>query len=747
MELYLFCLIVLASLAVFDLMVGVSNDAVNFLNSSIGSRVAPRHIIMIVASLGILAGVTFSSGMMEVARKGIFHPRYFLMPELITIFLAVMLADVLLLDLFNTFGMPTSTTVSIVFELLGAAVALSLLKILAQGSSLGEMVKYINTAKALAIIMGILLSVVVAFVSGVIAQFLTRLLFTFDYLPRLKRYGALWGGIALSVITYFILIKGSKGASFLTPETVKWIKEHSLIILSFNFLIFAVIFNFLTMFTRINILRPIVLIGTFSLAMAFAANDLVNFIGVPLAGLSAYRVATNSGSPLTATMEALERPVQTDTALLLLAGAIMVATLWMSRKARTVTSTEVNLARQDIGIERFGSSFFSRVIVGAAWSAVGFARRVIPAKIRRAIALRLDPGKTTLIPTPNGIKPSFDLLRASVNLVVASAIISLATSLKLPLSTTYVTFMVAMGTSLADQAWGRESAVYRVTGVITVIGGWFFTALAAFSTAFLFAMAIYFFRFFAVLGLMALVSASLFASYRYHIKKEKEKEEMEALTAVSLEDPKAAIVTTFEQTGQFLRSIADNLDTCFEASFSEDLERLRDAKSRIEQIDTQSTLIINNIFAALPVLQGEEIDRSAQYGKTTGVIQAIAASHRDIVVQACRHFENYHPGFTEDQKEELRHVKAFVTRLLWNTAIMLMRRKKVDFNYIDNQYERLKELIDECEKSQALRIHEGKARPKVNILFYALLENCLRICQETRELLEVFRDSLGLASK
>jgi phosphate/sulfate permease len=283
MEIYLAIIVVLVCLAVIDLIVGVSNDAVNFLNSSIGSKVAPYHVIMIIASLGMLAGVTFSSGMMEVARKGIFQPQLFHMPELITIFLAVMLTDVLLLDLFNTFGLPTSTTVSIVFELLGAAVAVSLIKIYDVGHSFEELVNYINTAKALAIITGILLSVVIAFICGAIVQYFSRLIFTFDYLPRLKRYGGIWGGISLSIITYFILIKGAKGSSFLSPETVSWIKHNSWTILAANCLVFGLIFQFLALFTKVNVLKPIVLVGTFALAMAFAANDLVNFIGVPMA--------------------------------------------------------------------------------------------------------------------------------------------------------------------------------------------------------------------------------------------------------------------------------------------------------------------------------------------------------------------------------------------------------------------------------------------------------------------------------
>ena len=302
MDIYLFSICVLICLAVCDLIVGVVNDAVNFLNSSIGSRVAPRHVIMIVASLGMLAGVTFSSGMMEVARKGIFHPKYFVMPELMTIFLAVMLTDIILLDLFNTFGLPTSTTVSIVFELLGAAVAVSLIKIYNAGDGLLSLVDYINTGKALAIISGILLSIVVAFCSGAIVQFIARTVFTFDYTKRLKRFGGVWAGLSMAAITYFILIKGAKGASFLTPESVAWIKTHAWTIMAAGFGFFGVMFQLLAVYSKIDILKPIVLVGTFALAMAFAGNDLVNFIGVPLAGLNAYDIASASQDPLRVTM-------------------------------------------------------------------------------------------------------------------------------------------------------------------------------------------------------------------------------------------------------------------------------------------------------------------------------------------------------------------------------------------------------------------------------------------------------------
>jgi phosphate/sulfate permease len=743
MELYFFAIIVLAGLAVFDLMVGVSNDAVNFLNSSIGSRVAPRYVIMIIASLGILAGVTFSSGMMEVARKGIFHPKYFMMPELITIFLAVMLTDVILLDLFNTFGLPTSTTVSIVFELLGAAVAVSLIKIHTAGESYATLVEYINTAKALAIIMGILLSVVTAFFFGMVVQFASRLLFTFDYSKRLKRYSGLWGGLALSVTTYFILIKGAKGTSFLTPATVAWIKTHAWTILFLSFMFFGIVFQLLAALTRINILKPIVLIGTFALAMAFAANDLVNFIGVPLAGLSAYSVASASPQPLVATMEALQRPIQSNTVLLLIAGAIMVTTLWISRKARTVTKTEVSLGRQDEGIERFGSSALSRVIVRMVHTLFDSSRKLIPAALKKTISRRLDPGAYGPAPSVDGKVPSFDLLRASVNLIVASAVVSFATSLKLPLSTTYVTFMVAMGTSLSDQAWGSESAVYRVTGVLTVIGGWFFTALAAFSVSLLFALIIYFSKLTGIVALMIAAFALVLATYRFHLRKEKEGEAIEAFSLKTVRVPDKAIQTTFEQTGHFLKHISDNLGDCFEAAFSEDRERLRDSRGQVGKIQRWANIIVANVFKTLFLLHKEDIGHTQKYSHTIRALQAIAESHTDIIMRTCEHYENYHLGFTSEQKEELRRVKTYLTRLLWNTSIMLLRRKRVDYDYISNQCRRLKTLVLEFDRNQIQRIQRAETRTRLSILFYGLLENSVKIGEHTRDLLEIFRESFN----
>ena len=429
MELYLFIVIILFILAISDLIVGVSNDAVNFLNSAIGAKVAPRHIIMIVASLGIVAGTLFSSGLMEVARKGIFNPENFYFPELMTLFLAVMITDVTLLDFYNTFSLPTSSTVSIVFALLGAAVSISLIKISNNGEDLGALINYINTSKALAIISGILLSVVVAFTFGAIIQFFTRMLFTFDYKKKLKRYGAVWGGLSLAATAYFILKKGAKGASFISPEGTAWINDNMTMLIIGAFLFFTVVFEILILINKGNILKLLVLIGTFALALAFAANDLVNFIGVPLAGLASYTIGSLSSNPGNLLMEELSKPVESNTILLVIAGLIMVVTLWKSKKAQTVIKTSLNLGRQSEGYEKFGSSTLARMLVRVGVSAHGVYETKVPESLRRRVTVRFEEIKQTITVKNYKDIPAYDLLRASVNWTVAASLISFATSL------------------------------------------------------------------------------------------------------------------------------------------------------------------------------------------------------------------------------------------------------------------------------------------------------------------------------
>lgn len=746
MDVYVFALVILFLLAISDLIVGISNDAVNFLNSPMGSKVAPRHVILVIASMGILAGVTFSSGMMEVARKGIFHPRSFVMSEIMVIFLAVMLTDILVLDLFNTFGLPTSTTVSIVFELLGAAVAVSLIKIMQTDAGMSSFEAYININKAVLIVSGILLSVVIAFVFGALVQFVTRLIFTFDYLKRLRRYGALWGGCALTAITYFILIKGAKGASFISPEIVAWLTTHTFAVLLGSFLGSAIILEALLLFSRINILKLIVLAGTFALAMSFAANDLVNFIGVPLAGFSAYSVAQGGSDPLSMTMEALQHPVKSNTFFLLAAGMIMVVTLWISRKARTVSKTEISLGRQEEGIERFGASYLSRTIVRMGLSLSGTMNKMTPKAFRRVISKRLDPKR--FHPSPKGeAPPSFDLVRASVNLMVASAVISFATSLKLPLSTTYVTFMVAMGASFSDGAWGRESAVYRVAGVVSVIGGWFFTAFSAFTLSLIYAFLIYYFRLPAILILLGLSVFLIWHSYRFHHRVETEAKEIEVFDLKRLSDAAYGVNMSFEFGGYFLQQVNSSLDACYRGLYNQDRRGLKTVRNETKRIQKMANVIIANIFKTLRLLEKEEATDIQKYALIIGVFQEIAESHRDMIIRSYLHVENQHKSLTEVQLKELAEIRECLGDLLKSASRALLEREITDYKSIIMKNRKLKNLVKEFTENQVKRIQNGSSKTRLSILYYGLIWDAQKISEQSVNLLKIFRDSLKLEPK
>ncbi|MCK5162724.1 MAG: inorganic phosphate transporter, partial [Desulfobacula sp.] len=717
-----------------------------FLNSSIGSKAAPFFIIMIIASLGILAGVTFSGGMMEVARKGIFHPQFFTMPELLTIFLAVMITDILLLDLFNTHGLPTSTTVSIVFELLGAAVALSVLKIMAETDSAMALWDYINTAKAMAIVGGILLSIVMAFFAGALMQFLSRLIFTFDYQSRLKKYGALWGGMAMTAITFFILVKGSKGATFMDAQTVIWIKANSLILMAGIFIISAIIFQFLIHFFKINILKPIVLVGTFALAMAFAANDLVNFIGVPLAGLNAFQNAVASNDPLNITMAALSKKVQSQTYIMLVAGLIMVVTLWLSKKARTVTETEISLGQQDEGTEKFESIWLSRKIVNMFDSLFDIIKNMTPAAMRDLISQRLTP-----VAEIKGLtlteKPSFDLVRASVNLMVASMVVSFATSLKLPLSTTYVTFMVAMGSSFSDQAWGRESAVYRVTGVLTVIGGWFMTAFIAFVVSFIFANILFYFKLTGFFILFVITGFMILRNHRKHKKQEKDKEEMTIYNLHKVENFKESISETFDHLAFLLKGIRESFDIAFDALFEENLYKLKQERMHVKYFQNSTNIIIANIFKVLRLLSKEDQQVSYNYYQIIRRLQKLTDGHRDTVIRSSMHVSNRHKGLLDVQVAELQEIKKVFLNIFYLVETAFRDKEIVDCQQAVEQFHYLRELVDDFNENQIERIRDDSSKTRLSILFYAIGGNCVMMAKQNVKLLDIFNESFKLNQK
>jgi phosphate/sulfate permease len=732
--------------AIFDLIVGVTNDAVNFLNSSIGSKAAPFFIIMIIASLGIMAGVTFSGGMMEVARKGIFHPQFFTMPELLTIFLAVMITDILLLDLFNTHGLPTSTTVSIVFELLGAAVALSVIKIMAAADGTMALWDYINTAKAMAIVGGILLSIVVAFFSGAVMQFISRLIFTFDYQIRLKKYGALWGGVAMTAITFFILIKGAKGATFMDAQTVAWIKGNSLTIMAGIFVVSAIILQILISLFKTNILKPIVLVGTFALAMAFAANDLVNFIGVPLAGLNAFQNALAASDPLTVTMAALSKKVQSQTSIMLIAGLIMVVTLWTSKKARTVTETEISLGQQDEGTEKFESIWLSRKIVNLFDSIFGSIQTITPRPVREAIACRLKPASVD-VKLSQAEKPSFDLVRASVNLMVASAVVSFATSLKLPLSTTYVTFMVAMGTSFSDQAWGRESAVFRVTGVLTVIGGWFMTAFIAFVVSFIFANILARFNLPGFIVLAALAAFLIFKNHRKHQAKQKDKQEIQIYNLHNVNNFKESMSQTFDHLAFLLKNIRESFDVTFDALFQEDLYTLRKQRMHTKHIQNSTNIIIANIFKVLRLLSKGDQEVSYNYYQIIRRLQKLSDGFRDTVIRSSLHVSNRHKGLLEAQKAELNEIKKVFLNIILLVETAFRDKEIVDCQEAVEQFHYLRELVDDFNENQIGRIRDDSSKTRLSILFYAISGNCVMMAKQNVKLLDIFNESFKLNQK
>ncbi len=744
-ELYFGAVVLLGCFAVFAIVVGVSNDAVNFLSPSIGCGVASRRTVMVIAGLGILLGVTLSSGMMEVARKGIFHPRFFTMPDLLFISFAVMLATVLLLDLFNTYGLPTSTTVAIVFELLGAAVAISLLKMMQAGKHFSLLGDYINTSQAMMIIFGILLSVVVAFIFGAIVQFLSRLLFTFDFGKRLARYGAVWGGIAMAAITYFILVKGAKGSAVIPADTAAWLKDNALLVYMIIFPVSALILQVM-LFFKVNIFKPIILIGTFALAMAFAANDLVNFIGVPMAGYHAYRVAAASAEPLGVTMGALGDKVPAELHLLLLAGLTMVVTLVVSKKARGVTQTTIDLCAQDEGEERFGSSFLSRFVVRMARNSGELLKLLLPRSLQSWITGRFDP-KHYSAEIDDENRPKFDLLRASVNLMVASAVISYATSHKLPLSTTYVTFMVAMGSSFADRAWGLESAVYRVTGVLTIIGGWFLTALMAFTAAAAFATVIFYFKGYGVAFLLSLTALIIWKNHHHHAARSKSSEMDKVFNLKKVSNLHGTLQTTCEHISQLLREIRASLDATLEALFQGNTYLLGLEKGKTKRIQRWTNIITANIFKSMRLMQKEDLHVTYMYGQTIRRLQKFADGHRDVVMRCHFHVSNHHTGLLKEQVEELRVVKGLQGELLAEVAKIICSRRKTSVKKVVALEKKLRALAKGYHKEQLKRIRDDSSKTRLSILFYAIVGNAMMLSKQNLKLLEIFKRSFGEAEE
>jgi len=653
---YLIIVGVLFLLAISDLIVGVSNDAVNFLNSAIGSKAAPFKIILAIAAAGVLVGAVFSNGMMEVARKGIFNPEFFAFNEIMVIFLAVMLTDILLLDFFNTIGLPTSTTVSIVFELLGSAVAVSLYKIIRSSELAFEMSDYINVESSVLIIVGIFLSVIVAFTVGMIIQWLVRLAFSFNVKKTHKYWTGVWGGFAITAILFFLLIKGAKGSTLVSDDLLAYINEHTTRILLISFVGWTLLFQLLTLFTKINILNITVLVGTFALAMAFAGNDLVNFIGVPLAGFESFKAFLASGStePGEFMMGALQEKVNTPIYFLVAAGLIMVLTLRLSKKAKSVTATTIDLSRQGEGSERFNSSSLARFIVRRAVEIGNGMDKINPKAATRFIQSRFDP-ENNGDAKDRGL--AFDLVRASVNLVVASILIAIGTSLKLPLSTTYVTFMVAMGTSLADGAWGRESAVYRITGVLTVIGGWFFTAFIAFSASFIIATLLFFGKFPLMLILIAIAAFILLRTHAFHKKKSEEKAKVTDSQKVTASY--AILKSCDDEVRSIMVKVSSILYKTYHVFFKEKYKEMKALRKETKRLRKDVKKIRENMPETIRKFRDTEISSGHHYVQVVDYLKVTTDALIHIVQPAYDHLDNNHPV----DKEQLESFKEFNEKL------------------------------------------------------------------------------------
>ena len=730
-NLFLYILIALSVLAIADLIVGVSNDAVNFLNSAVGSKAISFRTIMIVASIGIAAGSIFSSGMMEVARKGIFNPELFFFDEIMFIFLAVMITDILLLDFFNTIGMPTSTTVSIVFELLGAALAMSIIKIMAKGDDLSTIANYINNEKALQIIAGILLSVFIAFTIGAFVQWVTRLWLSFNFLNRSNVSNAIFGGVALASISTFILMKGIKGTALSTAtysftdglSLIAFIEANTILVALVAFFVWFLI-SIALLLMGLSMYKFIIATGTFSLALAFAGNDLVNFIGVPIAAYQSYELWTASGTLASEyNMSVLASAVKTPTLFLLGSGVVMVLTLWFSKKARYVADTEINLAREGESRERFKPNFLSRSIVRMTIQASNYVSYVIPDALLEKINKQFErPSTKNVVLKKNELPPAFDMVRASVNMALAGILISIATSMKLPLSTTYVTFMVAMGTSLSDRAWGAESAVYRVAGVLNVIGGWFGTAIIALLSSGLILTLIYFGRGTAIILLLVSAAVIIIRNYLAYNKRQKEEAEQfyikraESITLKGVINESAKNVENVLLRSKLI--IALNID----GLSKQDAEKLKQGKKEVKALSSEIEDVRASVFHFIQNLEDSSVQASAFYISMVNQLNNISQSLEYISKMCNDHVLNNHSKLRYTQLRDLREIKEQFEKNIFNqTADSLKGLSQEGITALLDRKDRLESIITEKIDSHVQDIRNEDSSPKNTTLYFSLL--------------------------
>ena len=743
-NIYLFMLVALAVLALADLIVGVSNDAVNFLNSAIGSKALSFRVIMIVASIGVAAGAIFSSGLMEVARKGIFNPEMFVFSEIMVIFIAVMITDILLLDFFNTLGLPTSTTVSIVFELLGAAVAMALLKIYT-GDANEQLIAFINVTKATQIVLGIFLSIVFAFSIGAIVQYISRLFLSFQFQEKPKWMSALFGGMALTAITYFIIIKGIKGTPYagetlplLGGMTLGEFAETELIKVSSIGIVFWTLISLI--WVRFwDIYKMIVAVGTFSLALAFAGNDLVNFIGVPIAAWQSYHSWLASGiAPELFSMGGLAAKVATPTIFLFVAGLVMVLTLWTSTKAKKVVKTTIDLSRQDKTEERFESNALSRGLVNAFVRTTGVINRMIPAPIQNLITKQFTQPTLEEAVIKKGDLPAFDNVRASINLTVAAVLISIATSYKLPLSTTYVTFMVAMGTSLADRAWGSDSAVYRVAGVINVVGGWFLTAFIAFTACALLVTFIYFAKLVAIIILLILSAIILYRNYIRSQKENKTLKEEDELYMTEAGSVQGLIAESAYNVSRMVSRANEIYKNTIHGLATENVDTLKKNKRSVKKLENEISTLRDQLYYFIKELDEDSVKASKFFIGLIDCLEDMCQSLELLNKKCQKHISNKHKKIKYTQIKALKTIENELEDLF----------SEIRFTFDLNDFDQIKDIlpkkenlfnsINNCIQDQVSRTRTEESSPKNTTLFFGILSETKDLIGSTMNLIELY---------
>ena len=737
--LYLGIVFFLFMLAIFDLLVGVSNDAVNFMNSAVGAKVARYRTIIIVAAVGVFAGAILSNGMMDIARHGIFQPANFSFYEIMCILLAVMVTDVVLLDVFNTLGLPTSTTVSMVFELLGGTFILAILKIIGDETGLLSLGDMMNTEKALSVIMGIFLSVAIAFIAGTLVQYISRIIFSFNYKKHLSWTIGIFGGISVTSLSYFVLIKGLKSAPFMSAESLAWIDQNTTLLVAGCFVFFTLLMQILH-WCKVNVFRIIVLLGTFALALAFAGNDLVNFIGVPLAGFSAYTdyVANSNGAGIhDFMMSSLMSSAKTPAIFLLASGIIMVYALATSKKAKNVIKTSVDLARQEEGDEMFGSSALARTIVRRATTINEFMVKVIPVGMRRWIDSRFNKDEVIL---ENGA--AFDMVRAAVNLVLSGLLIIIGTTMKLPLSTTYVTFIVAMGSSLADRAWGRESAVYRITGMLSVIGGWFITAFVAFTICALVTAIMFYTRF---VGMFIFICVAVFLLVRSNIKyskKEKAEQQDDTFKRMMASKDKAEVLSLLrlhvkETLTDYINYTEQAYMQVTDGFINEDLKQLKkvmsstdDQKKMLKKRRRKEILGLRRI--PIPIA----IEKNTWFHLGSNSCEQMLYCLKRICEPCKEHVDNNFNPISKDCIAEFLPIREELCQLMDRTQTVIENNNYAEADDILVKGDALKNKISALRKQQMNRMQEADSTSLKASMVY------LNILQESQELVSIWRHLL-----